>query len=96
MYIVVLENNPILTCKNCNNRDNHDDATKKSLSLTSLLSIFQDTELHQHENSLMMPILKDVLKYEYAPLKQSAVVVMHRLFNNSQGTATDFPHTDND
>jgi hypothetical protein len=35
-----------------------------------------------------MPILKDILKYQYAPLKEIAIVVMHRLYTDSQGKNT--------
>jgi hypothetical protein len=49
-----------------------------------LLYLFDETELCDRENWLV-PILKDILKYQYAPLKQAAVVVMHRVYNDSQG-----------
>jgi hypothetical protein len=32
-----------------------------------------------------MPILEDILKYDYAPLKQIAVIVMHRLYDDTEG-----------
>jgi hypothetical protein len=32
-----------------------------------------------------MPILEDILKYEYAPLKQIVVIVMHRLYDDTEG-----------
>lgn len=40
--------------------------------------------LRQRENSLM-PILKDILKYKYAPLKRIAAIVMHRIYNDCEG-----------
>lgn len=52
--------------------------------LLLMLSVFEQTELRDREESLM-PILKDILKYQYAPLKEIAIVVMHRLFTDSQG-----------
>lgn len=60
------------------------DGDDERFELSQLLATFQETELHHRENSLM-PILKDMLKYEYAPLKQTAVIVMHRLFDDIQG-----------
>ncbi|GAN04326.1 conserved hypothetical protein [Mucor ambiguus] len=51
--------------------------------LLLMLSVFEETELRDREESLM-PILKDILKYQYAPLKEIAIVVMHRLFTDSQ------------
>lgn len=51
-----------------------------------MLSVFEETELRDREESLM-PILKDILKYQYAPLQEIAIVVMHRLFTDSQGTS---------
>ncbi|RCI00637.1 hypothetical protein CU098_000902, partial [Rhizopus stolonifer] len=48
-----------------------------------MLQVFEQTELRDREESLM-PILKDILKYQYAPLKQIAIVVMHRLFTDSE------------
>lgn len=52
--------------------------------LLLILSVFEQTELRDREESLM-PILKDILKYQYAPLKEIAIIVMHRLFTDSQG-----------
>lgn len=60
------------------------DNNEKCFELSLLLTTIHETELRHRENSLI-PILKDILKYEYAPLKQIAVVVMHRLFGDSQG-----------
>ncbi|KAI8071483.1 hypothetical protein BC940DRAFT_345102 [Gongronella butleri] len=54
------------------------------LSLRDMLSsIFSETVLRHRENSLM-PILKDILKYQYAPLKQVAVRVMHRMYHDCE------------
>ncbi|KAL0092132.1 IP3 receptor [Phycomyces blakesleeanus] len=50
---------------------------------TTLTTIFEETQLRQREKSLM-PILKDILKYQYAPLKRIAVVVMHRIYNDCE------------
>ncbi|KAI7861289.1 inositol 1,4,5-trisphosphate/ryanodine receptor-domain-containing protein [Spinellus fusiger] len=49
----------------------------------ALTAIFEETQLRQRENSLM-PILKDILKYQYAPLKRIAVVVMHRIYSDCE------------
>lgn len=55
------------------------------LSLRNILTtIFSETVLRQRESSLM-PILKDILKYQYAPLKHVAVVVMHRMYHDCEG-----------
>lgn len=62
--------------------DYHTSPNESGLLL--MLSVFEETELRDREESLM-PILKDILKYKYAPLKQIAIVVMHRLFTDSQG-----------
>ncbi|KAI7903144.1 uncharacterized protein BX663DRAFT_507611 [Cokeromyces recurvatus] len=51
--------------------------------LSCMLSVFEETGPRDREESLM-PILKDILKYEYAPLKEIAIIVMHRLFTESQ------------
>ena len=55
-----------------------------SSGLKYILQVFDQTELRNREESLM-PILKDMLKYQYAPLKHIAVVVMHRIFTDSEG-----------
>ncbi|KAI8365871.1 hypothetical protein EDC96DRAFT_509091 [Choanephora cucurbitarum] len=54
-----------------------------SSGLKYILQVFDQTELRNREESLM-PILKDMLKYQYAPLKHIAVVVMHRIFTDSE------------
>ncbi|ORX46527.1 hypothetical protein DM01DRAFT_321913 [Hesseltinella vesiculosa] len=48
-----------------------------------LTNIFADTML-RHRESGLMPILKDILKYQYAPLKQVGVRVMHRMYHDSE------------
>ncbi|KAI8393697.1 uncharacterized protein BYT42DRAFT_609468 [Radiomyces spectabilis] len=48
-----------------------------------LTTIYEETLLRQREN-ILMPILKDILRYQYAPLKRIAVVVMHRIYNDSE------------
>ncbi|KAI8977223.1 hypothetical protein BDF20DRAFT_988226 [Mycotypha africana] len=48
-----------------------------------ITTIFKETQLRERENGLM-PILKDLLKYQYTPLKEMAVIIMHRLFSDSQ------------
>ncbi|KAF7730560.1 hypothetical protein EC973_001941 [Apophysomyces ossiformis] len=50
---------------------------------TALTTIFDETLLRQREN-VLMPIVKDILKYQYAPLKRVAVVVMHRIYNDCE------------
>ena len=49
-----------------------------------LSTIFSETLLRQREN-ILMPIIKDILKYQYAPLKRIAAIVMHRIYNDSEG-----------
>ena len=51
----------------------------------ALTTIFEETMLRQRENTLM-PYIKDILKYKYAPLKRIAAIVMHRIYNDSEGT----------
>ncbi|ORZ24144.1 hypothetical protein BCR42DRAFT_402338 [Absidia repens] len=54
------------------------------MSLRNVLTtIFSETVLRQRESSLM-PILKDILRYQYAPLKHVAVVVMHRMYHDCE------------
>ncbi|KAI9318767.1 hypothetical protein BX666DRAFT_2026190 [Dichotomocladium elegans] len=48
-----------------------------------LASIFEETILSQRED-ILMPILKDILKYQYGPLKRIAVIIMHRIYNDSE------------
>ncbi|KAG0179979.1 hypothetical protein DFQ29_001424 [Apophysomyces sp. BC1021] len=50
---------------------------------TTMTTIFEETLLRQREN-VLMPIVKDILKYQYAPLKRVAVVVMHRIYNDCE------------
>lgn len=55
------------------------------MSLRNILTtIFNETILRQRESGLM-PILKDILKYQYGPLKRIAVVVMHRVYHDCEG-----------
>lgn len=59
-----------------------------------LVSIFEETMLRQREN-ILMPILKDILRYQYAPLKRIAVIIMHRIYNDCEGMSCfvcDFTH----
>lgn len=49
-----------------------------------LVTIFYETNLLDRED-VLMPILKDLLKYQYAPLKRAAVVVLHRIYNDCEG-----------
>ncbi|KAI9249172.1 hypothetical protein BDA99DRAFT_575816 [Phascolomyces articulosus] len=48
-----------------------------------LSTIFAETILRQREN-ILMPIIKDILKYQYAPLKRIAAIVMHRIYSDSE------------
>lgn len=68
----------------CSTNGGYTAPSTSDFELSTLLDVFQETEIRHRENSLI-PIMKDILKYQYAPLKQVAVVVMHRLFNDSQG-----------
>ncbi|KAI9493708.1 hypothetical protein BDB00DRAFT_822221 [Zychaea mexicana] len=49
----------------------------------ALNTIFTETMLRQREN-ILMPIIKDILKYQYAPLKRIAAIVMHRIYSDSE------------
>ncbi|CAO3631734.1 unnamed protein product [Cunninghamella blakesleeana] len=54
------------------------------MSLSNILTtIFDETILRQRESGLM-PILKDILKYQYGPLKRIAVAVMHRVYHDCE------------
>lgn len=58
------------------------------MSLRNILTtIFNETILRQRESGLM-PILKDILKYQYSPLKRIAVAVMHRVYHDCEGNSS--------